>query len=123
MDGVAAGADHVVQSVLGPADVGAADGLGVAAQAGVENFRRRQFREGDDGGFAALRLDVSLAGSMAAFASGPIGGFFSGGDAFEVRVFVEIGPDVGVTGAAYLASDESGRLSGQGHSAAEDERY
>lgn len=111
MDGVAVGADDVVERMLGSAYVGARQGLGVATQAIVEDFTRLQLRESDDRGFAAVRVDVRLAGTMATLTSGALRWFLPGSDAFEVRVFVEAGPHIGVTRPAYVAADESGASS------------
>ena len=114
MDRVAIGADYVVKGVLGSANVRSADGLGMAAQAIVENFLGREFRKSDDAGFAPARLNVRLAGTMAALAAGALGRFFSGSDALEVRVLVEISPDVGMASAADVAAYETGGVGAGG---------
>jgi len=76
VNGMAACACHSVQSMFRPADIRAADRLAMAPQARVESALGGQFRERDDGGFAAVRLDVRRAGPMAAFASSRSRGFF-----------------------------------------------
>jgi hypothetical protein len=108
VNGVAIGADYVVQSVGGAADVGAAQGFGVAAQAVVENLLGLQFRKSNNRGLAAPGFDVGLTGAVAALASGTVWRFFSGGDALVMGVLVEVGPNVGVASAAYVATDETG---------------
>ena len=68
VNGVAIGAHHVFIGVRAAANVGAGKRLGVAAQAGVENLRRRQLRERNDAGFTAVRIYVRLPRPVAAFA-------------------------------------------------------
>ena len=80
----------------------------VAAQAGVQRFFGPELGESDDGRFAAVRVDVRLPGSVAAFAAGIFGRFLAGGDAFEMRILIEGRPDVGMTGFAGLAADVIG---------------
>ena len=45
---------------------------------------------------------------MTALASSAFGRFFAGGDAFVMRVFIEVGPNVRVAGAARVAAHEAG---------------
>ena len=73
VDGVAIGADYIFLGVNAAPDVGAGNRLRMAAQAGVESLLRPDFGKRDDGRLAALGLDVSFPGSVAAFASGIFG--------------------------------------------------
>jgi hypothetical protein len=79
----------------------------MATQAIVENFSRLELRERDDGRFASLRLNVRFARSVTAFATGALRRLFARCDAFEVRVLVKAGPDVGMAGAAGVTADEA----------------
>lgn len=69
MDGVAVGANHVGSGVGTTTDVGAADLLGVAVEAGVEGLLGSVAGEGDDFGFVAFGFDVRLARAVAALAA------------------------------------------------------
>ena len=84
----------------------------MAAQAGVERLsRRHQGERAGDGGFASAGCDVITAGAMTTFAAGLIFRLFPGGDGFEVGVFIEVEPDIGVAGFADLAAHKFvGRL-------------
>jgi hypothetical protein len=108
VNGVTIGADHVIQGVGGAANVGAAQGLGVASETVVQNLHRLKLRKSDDGSFAATRLHVGLARAVTGLASSAFGRFFAGGDALVMWVLVEVGPNVGVAGTAYVTTDEAG---------------
>jgi hypothetical protein len=94
--------------VRGAAYVGAAHGLGMTAQAVVQDFPWSKLGESYDRGLAAPSLNVRLARTMAAFAAGFVGWFLSGSNTLIVRVFVKIGPDVRMASAAYVTADEGG---------------
>ena len=60
---------------------------------------------------------VAFAWTVAAFTTGILRFFFFASDAFEVRVLVKAGPNVGVAGFANRAADEfAGRVLGEGGS-------
>jgi len=104
---MALGAGNAILGMRRVANICPGQALGMAAEAGIENLLRRQCREGNDGCFASMRSNVQFAWAVAAFAPG-IGRFFlSGGNALEMRVFVEPEPHVGVAGFADHASDEA----------------
>ena len=103
---VAVCADDITECMRRAADIGAAHGLGVAAQACVENIVGRKLGERDDGGLAAACPDMLQSGAVATFAAGVIGWFLAGGDTFEVRILVEVRPNVGMAGAANVAAHE-----------------
>jgi len=107
VDGVTAGTHNIVLGVGGSADVGAGECLGMTAQAVVLDLLGLELGEGDDAGLSAVGLDVCLAGTVAAFASGMLGRLFAGGDAFEVRVLIKFRPDVGMAGFTRLAAYEA----------------
>ena len=111
VDGVAIGADHVVEGMGGAADVGTAQGFGVAAEAIVQNLLGLELGKSHDGSFAAVRLDVGLTRAVTCLASGTFGRFLTGGDALIVRILVKISPNVRVAGAAHVAPDEARRSS------------
>src|SRR5262249_42137866 len=105
VDGVAIDAHHLFLRVHAAADVGARDGLAVAAQAGVEDLFRSELRESDDARFAAARRDVRLPRAVAALASGVLRRLLARGEAFVVGIAIEEGEDVGVTRTADIAAD------------------
>lgn len=105
VDGVALRAADVVQRVNRAVDIRAGEAFGMATQAGLCGFSWRQQREGADGGFASVRFHVRLAGAMAPFAAGILGLLLFTRDAFEVCVFIETEPDIGVAGFAHCAPD------------------
>lgn len=78
----------------------------MAAQAGIRGLLRCQRKEGDDGGLSAMCLHVLLTGSVAAFTTRILGRLFSAGHAFEMRVLVELEPDVRMACLADHASHE-----------------
>jgi hypothetical protein len=100
--------DYVVQRVRRAADIGAAQSFGVAPQTVVQNGLGLKLGEGDNGGFAAARLDVSLAGTVAAFAPGSFGWLFAGGNAPVMGVLIEGGPNVGMARSANVAAYKGG---------------
>jgi len=108
VDGVAVGADHVVQGVSGTADIGAAQSFGVATETIVQNLLGLQLRKGHDGSFAAARLDMGLSRAMTALASGAFRRFLAGGNAFVMRILEKSSPNIGVAGAAYVTANEAG---------------
>jgi hypothetical protein len=105
---MAIGADYVVQRVRRAADIGSAQSLCVATQTVVQNGLGPKLGEGHDGGFAAARLDVSLARTMAAFAPCSLGWLLARSNASIVGILMEGGPDVRVAGPANVAAYEGG---------------
>ena len=108
VDRVAVCADDITECMRRAADIGAADGLGVASQACVENIVGRKLGERDDGGLAAACPDMLQSGAVAAFAAGVFRLGFTRRDALEVWIAVEILPNVGMAGAANLAANVIG---------------
>src|SRR5262249_61827286 len=83
---------------------------GVTYQAGVENLLRRHERKcARNGGFAAPCLYVLLPGSVASFATRALRRLLAGGDAYEVRILIEIQKYVGMADAARIAADVPAR--------------
>jgi hypothetical protein len=113
VDGVAIGAYHVVQRVGGAANVGAAQGFSVTAQAVIENLFGLQLGKGDYASFSPMRFDVRLAGTVAALASGVVRRFFAGCDTLVMRVLVKVRPNVGMARAAHIAPDVTGGSGGR----------
>src|SRR5580704_10145209 len=105
---MAVGADHILLGVGTAADVGARHRLAVATKARIKRFFRAELGECDDGRLAAVRIQMSLARSVAALATGVFFGFLAGSEALEMRVLVERREDVGVAGLTSLASDVIG---------------
>jgi hypothetical protein len=105
--GMATGADHAVERVFGPPDIGAGKVFAVAGQAGIQNLSRLHNRKCANGVLAAAGLYVRLSWSVAALAAGPFSGFRAAGQAFIVRIFEEILPNVGVTSFTDVAADVS----------------
>jgi hypothetical protein len=105
MDGVAIGADDILLRMNAAPDVRAGQSLRVAAKTGVERFLGSEFGESDDGRLAALRFDVSLPGSMTAFAARVFGRFLAARDTFEMRIPEELIKDRGVTRLAGIAAN------------------
>lgn len=113
--GVTLSAANVVERVDRAMDVRAGETFGMAAQTGLRCLLRRQQRECANGGLAAMGLDMGFAGTMAAFTAGVFGFFFFAGDALEVGILVEAGPNVGVAGFTNRTADEfAGRVLGEG---------
>src|SRR5229473_1146921 len=101
---MAARANDFVEGVGGLTYICAAQSFGVTSKTVVEDVLGWNLRESDDGGFAAAGLDMGFAGSVTAFASGPFNRFLTGCDALVVRILVEPGPNVRMTGPAYSAA-------------------
>ena len=111
VDGMATGAGHVVQRVLGAADVGA----GQVAWRG----RSRQVSSTCSGGISEKARGMVVLPPRASTCAWPgpwqpsqpvrSGGSCAGGDALVVRILVEVLPDVGVAGPADVAADEARR--------------
>src|SRR5262249_3044499 len=110
VDRVAVCAGHAVDGVLGAPNVGLGQIEGVTYQAGVENLLRRHERKcARNGGFAAPCLYVLLPGSVASFATRALRRLLAGGDAYEVRILIEIQKYVGMADAARIAADVPAR--------------
>ena len=105
---MAIGTDYVIQSMRRAANIGSAQGFCVAPQTVVQNGLWLKLGEGHDGGLAAARLDVGLARTVAAFASGSFRRLLAGCNALVVGVLIKIGPDVWVAGPANIAAYEGG---------------
>ena len=99
-----AGANDFVERMSRPANICAAQSFGMTPKTVVEDILGWELRESDDGGLAAVGVDVGLAGSVTAFASGPFNGFFTGCDALVVRILVEPGENVRMTSPANSAA-------------------
>jgi hypothetical protein len=104
---VAAGANHAIFGVRRVADVRPCQRFAVTAQAIVQNLFRLQLRKGNDGGLSAARFNVRTSGTVAALAPSVLGGLLTGGDALEMRILVELQPDVGMAGLTSVTSDEA----------------
>lgn len=78
----------------------------MATETRIERFGGRQCRERPDGGFAAVRRNVITTGAVTSLASGGCRSLFARSYRLEVRVFIKVQPDVGVTCLASLAADE-----------------
>src|SRR6185437_16188475 len=85
----------------------AGQGLGMAAEASIENLFRRQRGERNDGRFTAMRRDMSLAWTVATLASGVGRLFLSRSNALEMGVLVEREPDVRMASLTDHASNET----------------
>src|ERR1700674_3796866 len=101
-------ANHVTERVRRAADTGSAQSLCVATQAVVQNGLRLKLGEGHDGGFAAARLDVSLARTVAAFAPCSLGWLLARSNASVVGILIKGGPDVRVAGPATVVAYKGG---------------
>src|SRR5436190_12733599 len=103
---MAVGTDDVTLGVLAAADIGAGNGLAVAAQAGIQDFFGSKPRKRDGNrGLAASGVYVVLAGAMAALAPGVFGLLFARRNAFIVGIAEKQCGYVGMAGAADIAAD------------------
>jgi hypothetical protein len=100
MNGMAGSADDVRLRVIAASNVGAVQILGVATETGIQDLIRRQIGECDDSLLAAFCIDMLLARSMAAFATGVLDRSIGGYVGLVVRVPKELQGDVRVTGPA-----------------------
>src|SRR5947209_9224432 len=64
---------------------------------------------------SAARFHVRFGASVTTFATRALGDFLTAGDAFEVRILIEVQPDVRVTGLTDVTADVLLRPSGYGH--------
>jgi len=71
----------------------------------IKHLRRPHLRKGADGGLAAAGLNMLLAGAMTTLAARTFRRFHTGGDALEVRILIEIEPDVRMASAAHVTPD------------------
>ena|ERR1700722_7263512 len=101
-------AHHILLGMNAAADIGARKSLGVAAQTGGEGLLRSDFRECNNGRLAAVCLDVSFPGSVAAFAAGIFGRFLAAGDTLIMRITEELIKDRGVTSLASVTANVIG---------------
>jgi hypothetical protein len=84
----------------------------MAFKARIDGLLRLHQRESArDCGFATLCIDVGFGRAMASFAARPRGWLLAGCDAFEMRVLVEVEPDVRMAGFADSASQVARRRS------------
>ena len=107
MDGMTAGANDFIERMGRLADIGAAQSLGVTSKTVVQDVLGWNLGESDDGGFAAVGVDMGFAWPVAAFASGPFSRFLTGCDALVMRILVEPAENVRMTrpasGAAHVS--------------------
>lgn len=108
MNRVAIRAHDTIQRMRGICDVHSRCRLPMAAEACIHLLSRRYRRKGHDLRLIAMALDMRASGPVTAFASGRTGRLVSGSVAQEVRVLVEVSPDVGMTCTTSRASDERG---------------
>ena len=114
VDRVATGARNVVLRMFRSLDVGLRQVLRMTAQAGIQRLLRLHQRKcARDRGLAAARRDVLLCRSMAAFAARLVRRLLARCDALEVRILVEIHPDVGMAGFTDVTADKSGPRGGR----------
>jgi hypothetical protein len=106
VDRVTTSAGDIVERVLGTADLCSSEIARMACQAIVDDLDRLQFRKSNDSRFAPPSLDMRPSRTMAPLASGPLGGFLATGNAFVVRVLIEVSPDDRMTGLTNSAADE-----------------
>jgi len=100
------GAHHVRERVLRAADIGFRKIACVAGQARIQDgFWLHQRERARNRGFAAVGFHVGLPRPVAAFASGAVGWLIAAGDAFVMRVLIEVEPDVRVTSLTGCAAD------------------
>jgi hypothetical protein len=99
MNRMAARTRNVIQSVC------AIEARSVAPKTGGYRLLGRQLGEGNDRSFASVRFDVIAPRPMATFATRIDGLFLTAGNTFEVRILIEVQPDVGMTRLANGASD------------------
>ena len=69
VDGMTAGTRHITGRMRGAANVGARELLGMTRETRVECLLGGQLRKGDDRRLAALGVDMSFSGTMAALAT------------------------------------------------------
>ncbi len=105
MDGVAIRAHHVLLRVSAAPDVRSRDRLSVTTQAGVQGLFGAEFGKGNNRGLAAASFNMRLSRSVAALTTGVLRSLCTRCKALEVRVFVEIRPDVRMAGFADVAAD------------------
>jgi len=95
MNGVAVGANYVVQGVRRTLDVGFLQIFSVALEARFENLLGLHQREGvRDGVGASARCNVIFARTVAAFAACLIGRAVPGSNRLKVRIFIKAGPNI-----------------------------
>src|SRR5450755_3503228 len=109
VDGVTICAHHIVFGVGGAPDVGAGKGLGVTAQAVVQDLFRLQLGKSDYGRLSAVGRYVRFPRTMATFTSGVVGRLLPRCHALEVRVLIEFRRDVGMARLTSLAAHETAR--------------
>lgn len=107
VNGVALRANHVILRVSRAANVCTRERVDVASQACIKSLLRRQLREGHDGCPASMCLDMSASWTVAALATCVFRLFCSACNAFEVRIFVKVGPNIGMACFANHAADVS----------------
>ena len=100
-------ANHVIERVGRALYIRPRQSLIVAAQAIPEHLFRLQLRKSNDRLLIAFALNVRLSRAMTALASRFLRRFLARGDALEMRILIELQPDVRMTGFANIASDVS----------------
>src|SRR5213076_1145340 len=108
VDRVTARAGDIVERVLRAADIRAAEILRVTSQARLQRLLLRHQREcARNARLAAARFHVLLRRSVAPFTPGALRRFLAGSETLEMRVLIEVQPDIGVTGLARVAAGEA----------------
>ena len=109
MNGMAGSAGDTGQRVLRAAYVGLLKIARVASETGFERFGlRHQGERIRNGGLAAVCGHVRFARPVAAFTASAAGRQIARRYAFEMRVLIEVQPDVGMAGLAGAAAHVSG---------------
>ena len=106
MNRVAICADDVSQRMFTSPDICARDRLRVATQARVQDFLRREFREGVGNSiFPTARCYVTGSRAVATLTANSWSGRRAGSNALVMRISEERNGDIGVACAAYLTSN------------------
>lgn len=115
MNRVATGARDAVESVLGALNVRLTQILHMACQAILQHRARLHDRECmGDRRLAAACSHMRLRGTVTALAARALGRQIPHSNALEVRILVEVTPDIGMTGLADVTSEVMVYLRGRG---------
>lgn len=96
----------LVKCVRGTADVRTRERVGMAAHAGIDGLFGVELKKRNNGGPAAMSGDMCARWPVAPLTAGILRFFFPASNAFEVRIFVEPGPDIRMTGLTDHAADK-----------------
>ncbi len=77
----------------------------MAPLAGINGLFRRELKERNDGGLAAVRVDMRTPGAVATLAARIFRFLFAAGNALEMRILVKSEPNIGMTGLTHHAAD------------------